>query len=1364
MTAGPALTATAGSGGIALDAGALLQAGTVDLSGGSVRQDAAAAIVAQHLRSSGGVAGDADLGGANAIGTLDGFAAGGGFVLSDAALAGTLVLAGPLSASGILVEGGANPVRVTGTARAEDRLDLRGATLVMASGGELAGPALTLAAGAGGLTLAPGALLGQDGATLALGTAGGVREAAGATIRAGLLLAAEGGLTGDVVLRGTANAIARLGTLPVEGMFLLRNTGPLTVAGALSAAGVDLDTTGSLAVAGSILPTAGAIDIALAGATIDLPGLVRDNGGSVALTARAGNVWEVGTLDAGLLTGSAAGRVAFLGENRIATLGSFAAAEDFRLFTTGTVTVAGAVEVGVGQTLGLRSDGLVVAGTLTAPDGVIAIAPLSAGGTIGIDDQRQPSRLSLTQAEFDGLHAGTVTLGALGGTIAGAIQVDGSASLAPANAPVLRLAATGPVSGAGSLGAATLTGSAGSVALTGANRIVTLGSFTADGAFGLANAGDLTIAGPVTAGSTLAITGSGAVSQVGSLAAPDITLTAASLTLLAPITAPNGVTLRATEGAIEAAAPIATAALGGAATGRATLGGANRIATLADFAAAQGLTLTDTVDLTVTGRVTGGPSVLLSQTGTLTLAGTIAAGDVALAADGLQLGGTILAPGALQLVASNAIVQTGRLAAGSVTAAAGGAVQLVGSDTIAILGNVTAPGGLTLRNQGDLVAAGQVLAGPAADIAATGGLTVAGALSATTVALQGSSVTIQGAVAAPGAIGVTATAGDVLVNGTLMNAPLVNAPVVNAPLAAGPGAAGRGTGTVVAEASGSLRITGTISGGGIALASGADILSSGSIAGERVAMQAGGGLLLGGGIGADRLDLRAGAGALLQGGIDAGAATLQAGGGAALTGRVSAGALAITVGGDLGLGGTIAAGTLTATAGGAIAIPGGIAAGAATLSAGGSLSLTGALAADAVELAAGGDLIAPGSLAAGTLDGRAGGAVTLTGENRIATIGSLVAGGALTLRDGQGVTVTGLLQAGTGLDLAAQGALVLAGTARAETGVVAAPAIAVPGTLAVAQGVSLTATEGDLGGTGRVQAAVLTGQAAGAIALTGPNEVQEIAGLRAGSGITMTNQPSLTIAGPVDGGQGSVGIGNQASITIAAPVTAAQRIAIQSAAGGLVLRDTTIDAPQILLSTPASQSVLLSGGTIATGGTTPRGRVPANSPLLPSNGGQGALVATGTLRQTGTLTVQGPSGGDPVLQLQAAGNVSLARVEGVDTWLVLSLRAGRATATDLAIARLDVMFDGVGGSANLVGSVGGITGAASAQQAYILPRSDPNYLLNGCAIGSVSCILVQREQVPAQRPLDTVDFAPLRQPGDDADLMQLLPNVSRRDY
>ncbi|MBN8898237.1 MAG: hypothetical protein J0H35_08645, partial [Rhodospirillales bacterium] len=449
---------------------------------------------------------------------------------------------------------------------------------------------------AGGLTLAPGALLGQDGATLALGTAGGVREAAGATIRAGLLLAAEGGLTGDVVLRGTANAIARLGTLPVEGMFLLRNTGPLTVAGALSAAGVDLDTTGSLAVAGSILPTAGAIDIALAGATIDLPGLVRDNGGSVALTARAGNVWEVGTLDAGLLTGSAAGRVAFLGENRIATLGSFAAAEDFRLFTTGTVTVAGAVEVGVGQTLGLRSDGLVVAGTLTAPDGVIAIAPLASGGTIGIDGPRAAGRLSLTQAEFDHLHAGTLTLGALGGTVtAGAITVAGSASLAADNVPVLALATTGSVSGAGSLGAATLTGSAAAVALTGANRIGTLAGFATTGGFTLANATDLAIAGPITAGGPLAITAAGAVTQIGPLAAPSVALTGSALTLLGPITAPEAVTLAATAGDLTGLGPITTASLTGSAQGAAALTGANRVATLTGFTAGGGFTFADTM-------------------------------------------------------------------------------------------------------------------------------------------------------------------------------------------------------------------------------------------------------------------------------------------------------------------------------------------------------------------------------------------------------------------------------------------------------------------------------------------------------------------------------------------------------------------------------------------------------------------------------------------------------------------------------------------------------------------------------------------------------------------------------------------------
>lgn len=152
------------------------------------------------------------------------------------------------------------------------------------------------------------------------------------------------------------------------------------------------------------------------------------------------------------------------------------------------------------------------------------------------------------------------------------------------------------------------------------------------------------------------------------------------------------------------------------------------------------------------------------------------------------------------------------------------------------------------------------------------------------------------------------------------------------------------------------------------------------------------------------------------------------------------------------------------------------------------------------------------------------------------------------------------------------------------------------------------------------------------------------------------------------------------------------------------------------------------------------------------------------MRQTGTLTILNSAGGDPVAELLVSGDIALATVDGPQAWLILNMLNGRATGTNLTLQRLDLFYQGTGGSADLAGMVGGLSGANAAQNGFVLPGQNADYLLNGCPIGSVNCILILRDPVPVQKPINTVDFIAPRPPIDDPDLYQVLPNVGRQDY
>jgi hypothetical protein len=179
-------------------------------------------------------------------------------------------------------------------------------------------------------------------------------------------------------------------------------------------------------------------------------------------------------------------------------------------------------------------------------------------------------------------------------------------------------------------------------------------------------------------------------------------------------------------------------------------------------------------------------------------------------------------------------------------------------------------------------------------------------------------------------------------------------------------------------------------------------------------------------------------------------------------------------------------------------------------------------------------------------------------------------------------------------------------------------------------------------------------------------------------------------------------------------------------------------------------------GSIATGNFPPAG--------LTTNGAYFTTAAGFT--QQGTSTVQGVSGGPSVLRIKATGSANitfdpLAGIQGANTWLILDIGSGTITG-QIHVRDLDVIHNGVSGSANLTGAVADLSGPAAAGASGILPNPNSNFRINSCPIASVNCVLLPTQGVPTANPLNDINIGTLFNPTDEDDL--LLPIVSDQDY
>ena len=473
-------------------------------------------------------------------------------------------------------------------------------------------------------------------------------------------------------------------------------TGALTETGSLTAAQLTGSTTGATSLTGNnriaSLGDFAASSIALNDNVDLLIGGSVATGGTAAFTV-AGALTETGSLTAAQLTGSTTGATSLTGNNRIASLGDFAASslalnDGIDLLIGGSVTTGGTAA-------------FTIAGALTET-GSLTAAQLT-GSTTGAT--------SLT---------GNNRIASLGDFAASSLALNDNVDLLIGGSVITGGVAAFTIAGAltetGSLTAAQLSGSTtGVTSLTGTNQVASLGNFTAN-SLALNNSTDLLIAGSVITGRKAAFTVAGDLTETGSLTA---------------------------------------AQLSGSTTGATILTGNNQIASLGNFTASS-LALNDSTDLLIAGLVTTGGTANFTiaggpETGSLTAAqlsgsttgattltgnnqvvslGNFTASNFALNDNtDLLIAGLVTTGGTADFTIAGGLPETGSLTAAQLSGSTTGATTLTGNNQVAPLGNFTASS-FALNDNTDLLIAGAVTTGGTAAFTIAGGLTETGSLTA----------------------------------------------------------------------------------------------------------------------------------------------------------------------------------------------------------------------------------------------------------------------------------------------------------------------------------------------------------------------------------------------------------------------------------------------------------------------------------------------------------------------------------------------------------------------------------------------------------------------------------------------------------
>ena len=495
------------------------------------------------------------------------------------------------------------------------------------------------------------------------------------TLTTGLLTGSAVGSTSLIGATPASNQIAGLGSFTADG-FSLNDGAALSVSGALhGGASATLADSSGLTVSGSV----GAGAISLTGTSLTIQGTVSDGGaGTVALFATGGGITESGTLVAGTLSGSSTD-AASLGQasNKVATLAGFTVSSgNFALADGAALTVTGAVQVTSGNTLSFAADHFTIGalGTISAPGGQVELGPLTSG-----------QNLTVGSTTFAQISAESIRIGQSipGGSIrAASIDFDGNVIFSG----TLDVVASGSVTqSAGFLNVGALSGSSNGASFVQAgNTIPVINGYDAGiGLFAVHDQSALVVTGSVL-GSGIQLATNAGLTLSGVLSAGGAGTVDLSATSVIQ-----------TSGRVVAGSLISTSGVSGSVL---LTQAANQVAGLGSFTTKTGFTLVDGQALTVSGAVSDGHSVVLSDAGfalVVASGGSVSAPVVSLTGDSLNIAGSVTGPTSVGLNAgAGGITESGTVMSGSLSGSSVGDVSLAqASNKIATLAGFTVSSG-----------------------------------------------------------------------------------------------------------------------------------------------------------------------------------------------------------------------------------------------------------------------------------------------------------------------------------------------------------------------------------------------------------------------------------------------------------------------------------------------------------------------------------------------------------------------------------------------------------------------------------------------------------------------------------------------
>ena len=394
------------------------------------------------------------------------------------------------------------------------------------------------------------------------------------------------------------------------------------------------------------------------------------------------------------------------------------------------------------------------------------------------------------------------------------------------------------------------------------------------------------------------------------------------------------------------------------------------------------------------------------------------------------------------------------------------------------------------------------------------------------------------------------------------------------------------------------------------------------------------------------------------------------------------------------------------------------------------------IAGNGVTLAGTGSLISP-----------AGSISVDAGSGALALAGPVQAAQAVTLA-GQSITGAGSITGAT-LTVTSSGPASFSGPVSTQgRQSFATQGLTTRGSLASqSDGIALDAGGGALAIGAPVSAAGLIDLRGGSIAVAGPVLTPGAVTLNASGGpVSMTSAVSA----------GSVTVQGGA-VTLAPSSSTSADSAIQVTGTAVTLAGQE-SAPRLLVT---ASSITLQGGQITVGGVVQVARSAIGLPLA-ADGGPGAYFETASaFSQTGTTRVLaiGSQATVRVDLTSGGGTVVFSDLNAPTSNLAIGSGAGSATG-QLVVNQLSLLFSGTSGSARLAGIVHQQSGNGAAAASAIFPRPDRQFQVNGCAVSSINCIVLNPQLVPVFNPLKELSLSFFREQEDDPEL--LVPNVTEQ--